>query len=121
MLNLATNWFSARWAEAQNRAGRRYSQELNVALPIADYIEASRQDQAFSQAIRRACYKSSQKSTPTTRLVGTVTVANGDDSENRESLLFLRRDLLDAFLIRRELTLIQFVWGERRANYHNRG
>jgi hypothetical protein len=38
MIALTPDWFQARWLEAKNRAGKRYTDHLNVDLPIAEYF-----------------------------------------------------------------------------------
>jgi len=47
MIELTEEWFSARWAEARNRAGKRYSPELNVDLPLAAYFDSACQSEVF--------------------------------------------------------------------------
>jgi hypothetical protein len=49
--------------------------------------------------------------------VATMSVQNGVDYKNHESLLLIRQDLLDGYLKEKNLALILFAWGERRANY----
>src|SRR3989442_218493 len=41
---LTPDWFRARWNEARSRAGKRYTPELNVSLPIAGHFECASQD-----------------------------------------------------------------------------
>jgi hypothetical protein len=50
--------------------------------------------------------------------LATITAMSGDAYQNSESILFLRQDLLDRYLKEQGLSLILFVWGERRADYH---
>jgi len=50
----------------------------------------------------------------------TVTVDWGDKPyRDYESFLFIRQDLLDGYLQRKDLSLVLAVWGERRANYRD--
>ena len=51
--------------------------------------------------------------------VAVIPVRWGEEFGNYESMLFIRQDLLDVYLKRKDLVLILFVWGERRANYHH--
>ncbi len=49
--------------------------------------------------------------------IAMLPVLSGTPFRDRESLVLLRRDLLDQYLARHDLRLILFVWGERRSNY----
>lgn len=44
---LTTKWFRARWLQAKNRAGKRYTEHLNVSLPLAGYFGAVAQTRTF--------------------------------------------------------------------------
>jgi hypothetical protein len=50
--------------------------------------------------------------------VAVLPIRWGEEFGNYESMLFMRQDLLDVYLKRQDLVLTLFVWGERRANYH---
>ncbi|MFL6386704.1 MAG: hypothetical protein ACJ71U_04390 [Terriglobales bacterium] len=51
----------------------------------------------------------------------TKTVCSGESYKDSESILFIRKDLLDRYMAKHGMDLILFVWGERRANYHSPG
>jgi hypothetical protein len=50
--------------------------------------------------------------------IAMVTILWGDPYHNHESLLFIREDLLNSYLEKTAQSLVLFVWGERRGNYH---
>lgn len=52
--NLTADWFQSRWAEARNRAGKRYTKELDVPLPIADYFESAIQEPPVFQRFQNS-------------------------------------------------------------------
>lgn len=47
MIDLTREWFEARWEDAKNRTGKRYTPTLNVNLPIAKYFDSLTQNVAF--------------------------------------------------------------------------
>jgi len=47
MIELTKEWFETRWAEARNRAGKRYTADLNIDLPIAEYFDSLTQNSTF--------------------------------------------------------------------------
>ena len=51
----------------------------------------------------------------------TITVRSGESYKDSESILFIRKDLLDRYTAKHGMDLVLFVWGERRANYQAPG
>lgn len=51
MITLDPNWFNSQWTQARNRAGRRYTPDLDVSLPIYEYFESLGQDGPFFERI----------------------------------------------------------------------
>lgn len=47
MKPLDAQWFESRWQQARNRAGKRYTPDLDVSLPIYECFEAVGQDPSF--------------------------------------------------------------------------
>src|SRR5262249_12516983 len=47
VIKLDPNWFNNQWAQARNRAGKRYMPDLDVSLPIYEYFESLGQDGPF--------------------------------------------------------------------------
>jgi len=54
MPNFTADWFQSRWAEARNRAGKRYTKELDVPLPIAGYFESAIQEPPLFQRFQHS-------------------------------------------------------------------
>ncbi len=50
----------------------------------------------------------------------TVSIDWGDKRKVRQKLFFLRRDLLNKFLIDKQMTIIWAIWGERETHYRTR-
>ena len=46
-MELTQKWFKSQWIKSKNQAGQRYSQELNVNLPLGDYFSAAVQDEEY--------------------------------------------------------------------------
>jgi hypothetical protein len=45
MLELRPEWFEAHWRSSRSHAGKRYTPDLDVPLPIAEYFECALQEQ----------------------------------------------------------------------------
>jgi hypothetical protein len=48
-ITLSEEWFSARWSQAKDRAGKRFTEQLDVPLPLARYFSAATQTESFFQ------------------------------------------------------------------------
>lgn len=72
-----------------------------VARQLTDFLELKGQPQTFDMFDaegRRA----------------SITCQYGDDYWNRERFMFIRRDLLDRFLVEQDLKMVWVTWGERQ-------
>jgi hypothetical protein len=47
VITLDPNWFKVQWNQARNRAGKRYTPDLDVSLPIYEFFESLGQDGSF--------------------------------------------------------------------------
>ncbi len=46
-MKLTQKWFRTQWIKSKNQAGKRYSPELNVDLPLSDFFSAAVQNKEY--------------------------------------------------------------------------